>query len=425
MFIIDHKINKCLYTVRDYITSEFLCYLDRYGNNITQNKRDLAKRAVSCLLLNLYPKYSTKQNSLGITLHTEHYSNPVIVNGKKTTRKVSYRYMRSLLDFLEFEDYIHLEKGGVTQFTWKHGYYEMLNKETSRLTIKPRMVKLLDTYVVDWKPEQLTNVMKMRDKDKNEITFNMGEFEKEKRDYLNSYNKFSMTKVVKHKDVVYDVQMYKIYNRSSFKKGARSYMKDSIQNLSKQDRHDLVIEDKPVCAFDYKGFEPCLTYSIEQEVMECEDPYQIELDGYEPDTLRGIAKVGLLIMLNAESRTEALDAFNYTIAKDFNLDKLYTNDKIPTKFIPTKVIMQMLEEKHHLIAHRFFKGFGVEVQYVGSLINDFVVSYMMQNYKQLVLQVFDEFLCQKDYANELEDAMKLAFIHVFGVKNNCRIVREA
>lgn len=424
MFIIDYKINKCLHSVRDHLTSEFLTYLSDYGNNITENKRDLAKKAVSCLLLNLYTKHTTKQNTLPITLDKNHYSKSVIVNGKNTGRKVSYTYMRSLLDFLEFEDYITLEKGKVNSFTFRFGYYEILEAESSKITIKSKLTSLLDSLVTDWKPETLSNVIRLRDKSKSEITFKMNEIVKTVRDYLNDFNQFSLSKDVKLGDIVYDVQMYKVYNNSSFNKGARSFMKDSIQSLSKQDRHKLVIEDVPVCAFDYKGFEPSLTYSIEQEVMECEDPYKIDLNGYDADLLRGLAKKCLLVMLNAESKEEAFSAINLSIAKDYNLEKLYMEDKIPSTYIPTKVIMGLLEEKHHLIAHRFYKGFGLEVQYVGSLINDFVVSYMMQNYKQLVLSVFDEFLCQHTYAKELEKAMKLAFQHVFGTDKNCKIVRE-
>lgn len=424
MFIIDHKINKCLYGIRDYLTSEFLTYLEKYGNKITQNKRELAKKAVSCLLLNLYTKHTTKQNTLPITLDKNHYGKSAIVNGKNTGRKVSYTYMRSLLDFLEFEDYITLCKGKVNSFTFRYGYYEILDAESSKIRIKSKFTNLLDTLVVDWKPEPMTNVIRLRDNNKNEITFKMNGFVKEVRDYMYDYNKFSLSKVVKLKDIQYDVQMYKIYNRSSFNKGARSFMKDSIQSLSKQDRHNLVIEGVPVCAFDYKGFEPSLTYSIEQEVMEFDDPYQIDLDGYDSSLLRKICKTALLIMLNADSKEQAFSAINLSIAKDYDLQKLYLNDKIPSEYIPTKVIMGLLEEKHHLIAHRFYSGFGLEVQYIGSLVSDFVVSYMMQNYEQLVLSVFDEFLCQNTHADELEKTMKLAYQHVFGNDNNCKIVRE-
>jgi len=425
MFIIDYKINKCLYEVRDHITSEFLTYLARYGNKITQNKRDLAKKAVSCLLLNLYPKHLTRRNSLHITLDKNNYSKPVIVNGKNTGRKVSYNYIRCLLDFLEFDDYITLDKGKVNSFTFRFGYYEILDSESSKINIKSKLTELLNTLVSDWKQEQISNVIRLRDRNKNEITFKMNSLTRQVRDYLYEYNKFSLSKVVRLKDLVYDVQMYKVYNNSSFNKGARSFMKDSIQGLSKQDRHNLIIEDLPVCAFDYKGFEPSLVYSIEQEVMECSDPYEIELSGYDPQLLRKICKTVLLIMLNTESKESAFSAININIAKEYDLEKLYLDDKIPSQYIPTKVIMELLEEKHHLVAHRFYKGFGLEVQYVGSLINDFVVSYMMQNYEQLVLSVFDEFLCQNTYAKQLEKTMKLAYQHVFGTDKNCHIVREA
>ena len=425
MFKADYKINKCLYSLRDYLTSEYLTYLAKYGNRITQNKRELAKKAVGCLLLNTYESYLRGKTFSYVSLNNNVFSKGVIINGKRSKRKVSRQYFYSLLDFLQFEDYITLVKGEVKEYTYENGYFEILEAESTKVTFNTRIQKLYHSHKHHWVQDRLVNVMIMKDSNKKSITYNTTVVEREVKEYLDLYNEFSLSKKVTVRGKRYDVQIYKVYNNSSFNQGARSYMKDSIQHLSKQDRLDMMIEDKPVCVYDYKGFEPSLIYSMEQEVMECEDPYKIEMKGYDEKVLRKLTKIGLLIMLNSKSEEEAISAFNLAIAEDFKPNKLYLEDKIPSEFIHTKIILQKLEKLHHLISHRFYKNFGGEVQYVGSLINDFVVSYMMQNYKVLVVQTHDEFACDKDYHKELYKAMQLGFEHVFGNDKNCKIVREA
>lgn len=421
--IIDHKISKYLHEVRDHLTSEFLTYLKDNGNKITQNKRELAKKAVSCFILNTYTKYENKTNRSYFTLNSNHFASPAIVNGRKTARKVSYNYFRSLLDFLDFNCYITLEKGGVDKFTFKNGYYEILESTSTSCIFQRKLNELYDT-VGDHPAEQLTNVIFLKNKKKEFVTFNTPSHVKEKKEYIDAYNKFSLENVVSGRDRVYDVQIYKVYNDSNFNRGARSFMKDSIQGLPKEERLKLKVNGNKLCCYDYKAFEPSITYSISQEVMECEDPYQIELDGFDDKLLRNLCKKALLIMLNAESKQEAKEAFNYTIAKEHNLDKLFEDYKIPTKYIPSNIIMQKLEEKHHLISHRFYKGMGKEVMYVGSLINDYVVGSMMQNHKVLVLSTHDDFMCDESYRETLYNIMVEGYSYVTGVAENCRITKE-
>uniref|UniRef100_A0AB39AK02 DNA polymerase n=1 Tax=Vibrio phage P018-4 TaxID=3229728 RepID=A0AB39AK02_9CAUD len=425
MFKADYKINKCLYDLRDHLTSEYLTYLERYGNKITQNKRNLAKRAVGCFLFNTYESYLKGKSFSYVSLNNNTFSKGAIINGKRTRRKVSIQYFKSLLDFLQFEDYIDVIKGEVKEFTYDNGYFEIVSAESTKVMFNSKIQNLYNNHKHYWVQERLVDVLVMKDSNKKPITFNTTSLQREVKDYINNYNDFSLTQVVTVYGKRYDVQIYKVYNNSSFNQGARSYMKDSIQNLSKQDRCNMKIQGKPVCVYDYKGFEPSLVYTMEQEVMECEDPYQIDMKGYDEKTLRKLAKVGLLIMLNAKSQEEAIQAFNLAIAEDFNPKKLYLEDKIPSEFIHTKIILQKLEQLHHVISHRFYNRFGGEVQYVGSLINDFVLSYMMQHHKVLVVQTHDEFACDVDYHKELYKAMKLAFQHVFGNDKNCKIVREA
>ena len=101
MYVLDYKINKQLYKLRDYLLKEYLDYLQGMYNNITKNKQDLASKAVACFILNTYNHCINKHERVGITLDEYSYSHSLIINGKNTGRKISYTYTRSFLDFLK------------------------------------------------------------------------------------------------------------------------------------------------------------------------------------------------------------------------------------------------------------------------------------------------------------------------------------
>lgn len=424
MYVIDHKINKGLYNLRDYLTSEYLDWLSQYYNKITKNKRDLAKKAVSCFLLNAYKPFTKHTSRVGLTLDEASYSNKIIVNGRNSSRKVSYTYTRSFLTFLEEKEYINLHVGGKANYEFVNDRWVFIDREKSYATLLLKITKLFESLVEYYKSEPLTNVIFLRDKNKRNITFNIDETTKNSRDNLYNYNSFSLEHVVSCKETVYDVQMFKIYNINLLR-GGRGFMKNSIQNLSSEDRKLIKIDGEDVCIFDYKGFEPSLCYTMCQEIFEGDDYYSIDdMEDYDSKTLRSICKLSLLIMFNTNSRKSAHSAINEVLATEFDIPKLYKDGKIPYKHLPVKLVLDKLEMKHHLIAHKFYCGFGNELQYAGSLIIDYVTDYMMQTYKCLVLSVFDECIAKEEFRELLYSAMVEAFESVLGFSDNCKITVE-
>jgi hypothetical protein len=425
MYILDYKINKQLYQLRDEITSEFLTYLESMYNKVTDNKRKLAKKAVGCFILNTYNNCMNNHDKVGVTLDESVYTKPFIVNGKSTGRKVSYTYTRSLLDFLVIKGYITLDIGSTPEYGFHMGKWQIISFVRSFIVFKDKLKTLYCNHPLNGdNVKTLTNVIILRNRNKESLTFKMNVHIKEVKDYLQKFNEFSKEKVVKSGDKVYDVQSYKVFNEN-FQRGGRTHMKNSVQGLSKQQRHSITIDNENICAYDFKGFEPSLAYSMSQENMEFTDPYELDLDGYDSEVLRKFSKLALLIMFNTESKELAHKALNSAVRAEFDVDKLCTDGKIPDSRIPVKMLMEMLEDKHHLISDKFYRGFGAELQYAGSLINDYVVESMMQNYGCLVIQTHDEFIAPAKFRKELLDCMKKAYEHVCGFSINCRIVREA
>lgn len=299
-----------------------------------------------------------------------------------------------------------------------------IDREKSYATLLLKLTRLFDELVVGYKSEPLTNVIFLRDRKKKNITFNIDEITRNSRDNLYNYNSFSLKHLVSCKDTIYDVQTFKIFNIDLFR-GGRSFMKNSIQNLSGAERKLIKIDGEDVCIFDYKGFEPSLCYTMCQEVFEGDDYYHIDdMEEYEPKTLRSICKLALLIMFNTQSRKAAHSAMNEVLATEFDVPKLYKDGKIPYKTVSVKLILDRLEEKHHLISHKFYCGFGNELQYAGSLVVDYVTDYMMQTHKCLVLSVFDECIAKEEFRELLYSSMVEAFENVLGFSDNCKITVE-
>jgi hypothetical protein len=423
MYVLDSKVNKSLISIRDCLLSEYLTWLSSYYNKITENKRRLSRNAVSCFVTNSYNGYLAGYGRVGLTLDENSYSKSVIVNGRDTKRKISYTYTRSFLNFLVEVGYIELDIAEKPTFTFSYGKWEMDDRGSSYSIFKPKLLGLF--YAVgDFEVEQRVNVLFLRNKAKNNIPFKATEQTEYTKEFLDGFNSFSMGYIVSCKDVVYDVQMYKVFN-VDFYKGGRSFMQNSIQSLSSEDRKHIQIDNKPVCIFDYVGFEPSLCYTMSQEVFEGDDYYELDtLKDYDKITLRKLVKSAMLVMFNVKRRDQALEAINNVFAEEYDVKVLYNEGKIPSEHIPVRVLVEQIEKKHPLILDKFYKGFGLQLQYAGSYISDYIIDHMMQNYKCLVLSVFDEFIAQEEYRDTLYNTMVKAYENVLGFSDNCKIKCE-
>lgn len=242
--------------------------------------------------------------------------------------------------------------------------------------------------------------------------------------FQSAYNDFSLKFNITMSDERYYVQSYKVFN-INFGRGGRSFMEGSntIQSVSKEKRSGVLVNGMACSCFDYHGFELALLYTMNQEVFEGDDFYRITLDGYDSDLLKKICKGFTLRMINCESETAAAAACREYIAKDFNVEFLYNQRMIPDPRIDVQLIMKAIEAKHHIVVDSFYNGVGGELQYAGSLINDYLLDYFMQR-GVLVIQVHDAFIVTKEHEADLQVCMKRAFVDVLGFDDNVKITKE-
>lgn len=425
MYVIDHKVNKCLYGIRDHLLSLYLVHLGKSFVNITPNKKTLATKAISCILLNI--TYTGVDTKVPISLDQSVYSNYVLLcNGRKVNRSISYTYVRSVLDFLVFYGYIKLTVGGFTGDNTDYGFVKgkWVPVSFGRSYFEV-LTKLKDIYPEEVVPLKIANIMRLKDSDKKPIPYaKLPPHMKPVFEYQDNYNTFSFKFEITVDKKVYYVQAHKTYN-TSFNLGGRSYMEGSetIQSLSKEKRSRVRIDGMSCHCLDYKAFEPSLLYTMRQEVVGFDDHYMINLPEYDSVLLRKICKGVLLRMLNCESKESAYKACRSYIKDEYGVQSLYESGLIPEARIDVMTIIDMLEQKHYLIKADFYKGIGSELQYAGSLINDYLLDYFMQR-GILVVQVHDAFIVEKEHEEALEQCMKRAFVDVFGFDDNVKITKE-
>ncbi|QVW00199.1 hypothetical protein 2017DhaAB_0505 [Vibrio phage ICP1] len=80
--------------------------------------------------------------------------------------------------------------------------------------------------------------------------------------------------------------------------------------------------------------------------------------------------------------------------------------------------------RHECVSEYFFGKGDVDPANLGSLVIDYVMDYMNQNYSEIVIPVYDEIICKESYEEIVTKLMREAFIHVVGTDSNCVIVAE-
>ncbi|AUR87544.1 hypothetical protein NVP1101O_133 [Vibrio phage 1.101.O._10N.261.45.C6] len=424
MYIMDTKIDKSFDGLKNELSNLVYSYLTITNVNITQNKRLQIKGAVSCFILNTFYKARMGITLCGITLNKNHYSSTPVVNGKAINRKVSYQYTRILFDCLQHYSLITLNKGSV-EYGIVGGEWRAVSFESGFIELHKKLLYMYEQVNVKTSIEssRRVNVIIVRDGEKGDVTFRMNDKLRENKVKLDAHNYLTLCNVVENGKRKFDVQMHKVYNSKSYDKGARNYMNgEGIQHLSAEERLNLTINKNETSVFDYKAFEPSIAYSMVQEIMNG-DPYTITYEGYEQETLRSLCKVFLLVMFNMEDVKYLYSTLNQAVRTEFNVDTLYREGKIPDKRIDVKTIVQKLEDKHYLIRHMFYGGYHTQPSYVGSLIADYITDYFTQR-GILVLSVFDEFIIEQEYEDELYEVMNRAYEHVLGFVDNCKISKE-
>lgn len=174
--------------------------------------------------------------------------------------------------------------------------------------------------------------------------------------------------------------------------GGRFYAEGaSWQNMKSQARKEITISGEPPVEIDFKAIHPSMLY-IMSDLSVPSDCYAVP--GWEKE--RDLVKYGLLILINAKSKKEALGAMQ---------DKMLPGDREKENIRGDAIrIISDIERHHAPISHYFFRDFGITLQNFDSKIADCVLQILL-NKGIVALPVHDSFLVARSHGRDLESAM--------------------
>lgn len=184
--------------------------------------------------------------------------------------------------------------------------------------------------------------------------------------------------------------LHRVFNNESFKLGGRFYG-GWWEELPSRFRKHIQINYGHTVEIDYSGHHIRILYAREGIEAE-EDPFAIRNCPF----ARKHLKLAALIVLNASSRTSALQALN-----NYRLG------------IDTKAILNFFETHFVPISKYFYTGVGLELQYQDSTVAERVILRMM-DLGAVVLPIHDSFIVRYSYVDELMTAMNEEFYRAFG-----------
>lgn len=302
-------------------------------------------------------------------------------------------------------------------------------KATERLS---RLIEAADISDLMFEPVEDENIMLMRDDDDNKVPIIECEDTKEMADRLVQINNFIRGFCVNLylSDQGYEEFRVNIKNKNSSKRDKKKYRtlpdmrrvslsrvfcNDSLedggrfysawyQNVPRQYRQLIHINDEPTVEIDYSWLHPMLLYYLNGETL-TEDPYM--LDGLNK-AQRDIAKIALNIMINAKDDEKSK---NGSKTLRTIIDKVEYKE-LPAPYNTPKSLVAAYKQKHKAIEEHFASGIGVKLQYRDSIVAEQVMLILMDQGIPC-LPVHDSFIVPRSKQQQLEMAMTTAFKEEF------------
>jgi len=186
--------------------------------------------------------------------------------------------------------------------------------------------------------------------------------------------------------------LYRVFTRGSFKKGGRFYG-GWWQNVKKQYRPYITIDEDFTTERDYSQLHPHLMYFSINKKMGKEDAYGRVFDGEHRD----LVKVAFNAMTTAETTLISCPTGLNLTGYDFTWREL----------------RQRIINAHKPIEHLFFKGEGVNLQYEDSqIVEDILLQSCAE--KAPVYPIHDSFIVKKSSSDALEEMMRRAIHDRYG-----------
>jgi hypothetical protein len=447
MYLLDYKVNKELSKIRDKLSEQFIDWLEtkeqvKEGEviywiskervNLTKHKKELAINAVGCFVSNVAFRLRFKKTTIAIPRYKNLYSQPLIYNGQKVPRLVSYTYTMLLCEFIKHHYWCIESKGCVLweldkRHLVKTGEALMTKKEwhTTQYKLTDELVSMFDgcNLIAD----RSMSVIEIRDKSGKVISKKLTDKQKHMVNILTKINNKYQTGNICLDDDILDFQLKKVYNHGSFELGGRNYMVGSDANkaMKRTNRLKITINGEPCVELDYKSMFPSMIADMNGVTFpESFDPYAIELDGCDRELLRDLAKLACLMLLNTDDMKSAQYALASTLAEDewkCRVEEAKKAGMWPEGRIVHTIVEKLIERNGYLM-HECDSRNALKYMNYESEINDIILeSLLMEDI--IVIPLHDSFIVPIRAEQRTRYHMERAYKLVIG-GNNCRITSK-
>lgn len=415
----DHYIPNRLEGIRDHMVSK---YLEDTEGELKPKQRELLTNAMSCLVYNISYSVSVGDIEFNITLKRNDFSLPIIYNGNRVKRKVSYVWFKAVLEWLQGVGMVSVNTGGIESFKTVSGRLIPDTKRTTVLHMSEELVELFKPVSSRYNVEILPNVLVLRDEDGLDLEFKVQDKHVKIIELLDMYNSVLKDTSISIGSDVFFIQGRKVYNQT-WDKGGRCYLTGSkvMSHLLKRDNRELIeIDGEPTVELDFSSLHPRMIAEIEGVVLDNDfDPYGIQITNYDDKVLRKLAKIALLVLINCKSHRQASMALSMEAYKKLPLDDLKRSGKLPDP-IGAKLIIQCVIERNQYAASWLGEGRGLELQNLDSKIVDYVIEKCLES-GIVVIPLHDGFIVQNKHKESVAKYMKEGYHNVLGASHNCKI----
>ncbi len=290
----------------------------------------------------------------------------------------------------------------------------------SRLTrIKPTQ-RIIDDYILKFdlekaKTERNISPVILRGKNKKKTKFKPNKITREYERVTNTYNQFLKTQTVSlsadkkqesTKIDFSDCELYRVFNRGSFKKGGRFYG-SWWMNLPKILRGFIEINGQETIELDFQAQHVFLIYGREgiPYIKQNKDPYKV--DGYHRETV----KKAIVTAINCKNRQQAWRGCLNALQQEHPSSKILDYETIVGPVDTKKGYNTLLEkilEVHPPLDKYLCSDKGVDLMFLDSEICRHILNEMTQK-KCPVLPVHDSFIVASTQKKELLKAAANAY----------------
>jgi hypothetical protein len=358
------------------------------------------------------------------TMYVSYWRTPIKykVDSRYGAFFISGNILIEIVDFLEKGGYIEHTKGFKDKDTGKGRISRM--RATSKLMTIVRNNFSVTVPMVGHNPEE--QVIILRDANKKDIEYEDTPQVVKMREnvqlinaslakhaillYVTDEELSKLQDRLEHKINFADKRIRRIFNNESWEQGGR-FFGGWWQNVPREYRHMIRINDKDVVECDFAGLHINMLYAMTGLPSPKGDVYNVP--GYSNDkTFRDFVKRLLLILINSEDRSKARGAIQDAVMHNKTLTLPAEIPSICGEHIYP--LMDAFEAKHEPIKHYFCTSIGIDLQNMDSVIAEQILVNFSKR-KLAILPIHDSFILHHGLEQSLRDAMNMAFKDMFGL----------